>query len=113
MSSNSIGASFSPILLGGLSERLDAIITLLKLNNQIINSMAANLDLIKAQVAINTQVEASALALIQQLALRLADASANALDPVEVKAIADQLAVSAAALQAAIDANTTPTTPSV
>lgn len=63
----------------------------------------ANLDALTAQVKANTDVEASAVVLIQGIAAQLA---AAATDPVAVAALAAQLKGSADALSAAIVANT-------
>ena len=60
-----------------------------------------------SQVAQNTQVEASAVTLIQGLAAQI---TANATDPAAIQALAAQLNTSAAALASAITANT-PATP--
>ena len=65
--------------------------------------MATSLDALIVQIERTTAVEASAVALIQDLAARL---SAIATDPVAVQALADQLKTSADALAAAIAANT-------
>lgn len=65
--------------------------------------MATSLDKLIVQVAQTTAVEASAVALIQDLAERLASI---ATDPVAVQALADQLKASADALAAAVAANT-------
>lgn len=65
--------------------------------------MATSLERLITQVAETTAVEASAIALIRDLASRL---SAIATDPVAVQALAEQLKISADALAAAIAANT-------
>jgi hypothetical protein len=65
--------------------------------------MSAQLDALTAQVAENTAVEASAVALIQGIAAQLAAAQD---DPVAVAALVDQLNASADALAAAVAANT-------
>ncbi len=61
------------------------------------------LDELQAQVTQNTQVEQSAIVLIQGLAAQIA---ANATDPAKIQALADQLNTSATALAAAVTANT-------
>jgi hypothetical protein len=72
-------------------------------------SIMADLTALTAQVAANTQVEASAVTLIQGLAAQI---TALANDPVAIAALAAQLNSSAAALGAAITANTpAPTVP--
>lgn len=63
----------------------------------------ADLTSLTAQVQANTQVETSAVTLIQGLADQL---RALANDPVAIAALADQLKGSADALSAAIVANT-------
>ncbi len=71
--------------------------------------MAGELDVLTAQVKANTDLEASAVQLIQGLAAQIAGA-AN--DPVKIQELSDQLKASAIALAAAITANT-PATPPV
>lgn len=63
----------------------------------------ASLDTLEAQVAETTDIELSAILLIQGLADQLA---AAATDPVKVQALADSLQASAERLSAAIVANT-------
>lgn len=63
----------------------------------------SNLDSLTAAVKANTDVEQSAIALIADIAQRLADAKT---DPAAVQALADQLNANAAALSAAVVANT-------
>ncbi len=63
----------------------------------------ADLTILTAQVAANTEVEASAIVLIQGLADQLA---AAATDPVAITALADQLKLSAQTLAGVIVANT-------
>jgi len=67
--------------------------------------MAASLDALTAQVQSSTDVEQSALVLIQGIAAALA-AAQN--DPVAIAALADRLKSSADALAAAVVANTPP-----
>ncbi len=64
------------------------------------------LDALAQQVTANTSAEASAIAVLNDLAAKLA-AAKN--DPVKIQALSDQLKASADALGAAIVANT-PTT---
>lgn len=71
------------------------------LNKEII--IMANLDALTAQVKANTEIEASAIVLLQGLAAKLAEI---ATDPVAVAALAEELKVSADALAAAVVANT-------
>lgn len=66
--------------------------------------MSAQLDALQAQVEQNTDLEASAVTLIEGLAAQIADA-AN--DPVQIAALSAKLQTSATALAAAITANTT------
>jgi hypothetical protein len=65
--------------------------------------MAADLTALTAQVTANTQVEASAVLLIQGLAAQI---TALQNDPVALAALATQLNTSATALAAAVAANT-------
>lgn len=69
------------------------------------SKMSVSLDALTAQVAQNTQVEASAVTLIQGIAAQLAEAAA---DPAKVQALSDQLKASADSLAAAVTANTQP-----
>lgn len=80
--------------------KLDSLIAFVKKEH---TQMAADLAALQAQVAQNTQVEGSAVALIQGIAAQLA-ASKN--DPAAVQALVDQLGASATALAAAVAANT-------
>lgn len=65
--------------------------------------MSAELDALTAQVAQNTTVETSAVALIQGLAAQIAAAGT---DPAKLTALTTSLNTSATALAAAIAANT-------
>lgn len=79
---------------------------LLALRKDVVQQMAdfkQEMEALKAQVKANTDVEASALALIQGIAARLAAAAG---DPAEVKALADELKASADPLAAAVAENT-------
>lgn len=67
------------------------------------NFLATELDTLTAQVQANTDVEQSAIVLIQGLAAQIA---ANATDPAKLTALSAQLSASATALGAAITANT-------
>lgn len=64
--------------------------------------MATALEDLTAQVAVNAEVEAAALALIETIAAELAAAGS---DPVALAALKDTLATSASALKAVVDAN--------
>ena len=65
----------------------------------------ADLTTLEAQVTANSDVEASAVLLIQGIAKQLADAIA-ANDPAKIQALQDKLKTSADALAAAVVANT-------
>ena len=65
--------------------------------------IAMTLNELKVQVEKNTAIEASAVALIQGMAAKIAEA-AN--DPAAIQALADELSASAAPLAEAITANT-------
>ena len=65
--------------------------------------MAADLSVLTAQVTANTDVEASAVQLLVNIAAQLVAAKT---DPVKVQALADQLKTSSDALAAAVVANT-------
>lgn len=86
-----------------ISERLDAIEKTLTSIVRRTKAMSVSLDALKVQVQANTDLEASAITLIQGLADQIA---AVATDPAAVAALADQLRVSAASLSDAIVANT-------
>lgn len=84
--------------LAGVQTSINIIVT------QERNTMAA-LDDLQAQVQANTNLEQSAVTLIQGLAKQITDAVANN-DSSALQALASQLNSSAAALGAAITANT-------
>lgn len=65
----------------------------------------AGLDDLTLQVQKNSDVEASAVVLIQGIAQKLAEAIASG-DPAKISALQTQLATSADALAAAVAANT-------
>jgi ABC-type transporter Mla MlaB component len=74
--------------------------------NQLLNQenkIMASLDALQAEVARNTTVESSALALIQGLAAQI---TAAGTDPVKLKAITDQLTNNDDALASAVAQNT-------
>jgi hypothetical protein len=83
--------------------RLDQIITMLQAISKQETKMSQQLDALTAQVTENTNVEASAVTLLQNIAAQLEAAKT---DPVKLQALKDQLQNSAAALAAAITANT-------
>lgn len=94
--------------IGRIEKKLDTVITLLgRLLNQEM-TMSKELDDLAAQVAANTQVEQSAVTLIQGIAAQLAAAGT---DPAKLSALHDQLKSSADALAAAVLQNT-PSAPS-
>jgi hypothetical protein len=76
-----------------------------KLNNieRKLSNMAGELDALTAEVANNTTVEKSALALIQGFAAQLAAAGT---DPVKLQALADTLKANDTELAAAVAQNT-------
>lgn len=80
----------------------------MRVNLQGEEIIMAELDDLKAQVARNTDVEDSALTLIQGIAAKLAAAIAAG-DPAALKELETQLKTHADALAAAVAANTTPT----
>jgi hypothetical protein len=94
---------FRDWLLGPVLERQSQMLDKL---DQLINQggiMAADLTVLTNQVKANTDLEASAIQLINGIAAQLAAAKT---DPAKVQALSDQLSASAANLAAAITANT-------
>jgi hypothetical protein len=91
--------------LSRIERKLDEILFILKFIARKEIIMSVELDVLTAQVKANTDLEASAVTLIQGLAAQIAGA-AN--DPVKIQALSDQLKISATALAAAITANTSP-----
>jgi len=90
--------------------RIDAVLGLLERQNSVLNIilrkeelMATKLQDLQAAVAASTAVETSAIALLQGLAAQIAELKN---DPAAIQAMTDQLQASAAALAAAITANT-------
>ena len=67
------------------------------------NLIMADLSVLEAQVKANSDVEASAILLIQGIAAKLAEA---ATDPAKIQALSDELKASADSLAAAVAANT-------
>lgn len=86
-------------------EKLDLILRLLGRVIRKENEMAGELDALTAQVARNTEVEASALVLIRGIAAQLAAAIASG-DPIRLTSLSATLSASADALAAAILENT-------
>lgn len=83
--------------------KLDAILAAQTLTRGETKAMAKELDALTAEVARNTTVEGSALALIQGFAAQLAAAGT---DPAKLSALRTQLAQNDDALAAAVVANT-------
>jgi hypothetical protein len=84
-------------------KKLDLIIFLLKTLLRKEHVMSQELDALSAQVQANTDLEASAITLIQGIAAQLEAAKE---DPAKVQALAESLKASASNLSAAIVANT-------
>jgi len=87
------------------NRKFDQILALLREIKSKENQIMADLTTLQAQVTANSDVEASAVLLIQGIAKQLADAIA-ANDPAKIQALQDQLKNSADALAAAVVANT-------
>jgi uncharacterized phage infection (PIP) family protein YhgE len=97
-------------LLTDINMRLQDVQSRLSVvQTQETKAMAA-LDDLTAQVAANTSLEQSAITLIQGLAKQIADAVSNN-DSSALQALSSQLNSSAAALAAAVTANTPPVPP--
>lgn len=92
----------------GVTAKLDQILAALAVMQQEERTMSAELDALTAQVSATTDLEKSAITLIEGLAAQFA---AVAQDPAKVTALAAQLKTSADALSAAITANTPPAPP--
>lgn len=88
---------------GEILQKLDRIMKMLERIQKKEETMSAQLDALTVQVQENTDVEASAVVLLQGLAAQIADLKA---DPVALQALADSLNVSADNLAAAVVANT-------
>ena len=85
------------------NKKLDRILEILGAVQEKEEIMSKELDALTAQVKANTDVEASAVILIQGLAAQIAEAKD---DPVKIQALADSLKGSADTLAAAVSANT-------
>ena len=85
------------------NKKLDRILDILGAVQEKEEIMSKELDALTAQVKANTDVEASAVILIQGLAAQIAEAKD---DPVKIQALADSLKGSADTLAAAVSANT-------
>lgn len=92
-----------------LDEKLDQVIWLQTVALRLEIKMANELDALTAQVAANTTVSASALALINGIAARI---TAAGVDPAKLAALTASLKTDDDALAAAVVANT-PATPTV
>jgi hypothetical protein len=88
------------------SKKLDAILAGITTLLTWRTTMSAAMDALIVQVTKNSEVEASAILLIQGIAQQLKDAIANGADPVQLSALAKQLDNSAQALAAAVAENT-------
>jgi hypothetical protein len=91
------------VYLHGSEEKLDKILHIVQDLQKGELTIMADLTTLTAQVKANTDVEASAVTLIQGIAAQLAAAKT---DPVAIQALSDQLKTSADALAAAVTANT-------
>jgi hypothetical protein len=91
-----------------LRSKIDTILTKLDMLTALEMEIMTDLTALTAQVKANTDVENSAVILIQGIAAQLASVAA---DPAAVAALAAQLKTSADALAAAVAANT-PVAPS-
>ena len=85
---------------GGALARIESLLQSL---TQGVATMAVDLSALEAQVQANTDAESSAVLLLTQLSDLIRQ---NAADPAKVAELADKLKASAAALSAAIVANT-------
>lgn len=84
-----------------LHQILHRVNEILKKGGEII----MDLKVLEDQVRVNTEVNASAVILIQGIAAKLQETAG---DPVKVQALADELRASAETLGAAVQANTLP-----
>ena len=89
-----------------IDAKLDRILLLLHTLIRKEELVMADLSSLQAQVQANTEVEASAVVLIQGIAAQLAAAKT---DPAAIQALSDQLKASADGLAAAVTANTSST----
>lgn len=90
---------------GGVERKLDFLTNLVKKLLEEGKKMAADLEALKAEVARNTEVDESAIVLIQGIAAQLEELKG---DPAAIQALADRLKASSDALAAAVVANTAP-----
>lgn len=91
-----------------VEHKLDTVLAVLTRIEQEQFTMSKELDDLTVQVQANTDLEQSAITLIEGLAAQIA---ASATDPIKVAALSAQLKASSVALAAAITANTTPPVP--
>jgi hypothetical protein len=89
-----------------MRKKLDAIVAGINTLLQWRTTMSAAMDALIVQVTKNSEVEASAILLIQGIAQQLKDAIANGADPIKLAELTTQLDNSAQALAAAVAANT-------
>lgn len=97
-----------PVFLRHIHRKLDRILYMLERSEQDFAIMSVSFDALTAQVAENTDVEQSAIVLLQAISEQLRNAAG---DPAEVNALAARLKSSADSLAAAIVANTPPAVP--
>ena len=83
--------------------RLDSVVSLLNGLTVKVNTMSAELDALSAAVAAEDTVIDSAITLLQGLSAQI---TALKTDPVALQALADDVTAKAAALAAAVTANT-------
>jgi hypothetical protein len=88
-----------------IQRKLDRILVTLGTVAQGVATMPADFAALEAQVKKNTDVEASAVMLLNQLHQMLLAAQASG-DPAQMQAVIDQLGASTDALAAAVEANT-------
>jgi len=86
-----------------LELKIDKVLQIQEQILEIVRKEMASLDALSTQVQANTDVEASAVTLIQGIAAQLAAAGT---DPAKLQALQDQLKNSADSLAAAVVANT-------
>jgi hypothetical protein len=97
--------SFDPFGLGDVGRKLQVVISALNRIEGKVNTMAGELDALKASVSRNNDVVQSAITLIQGIKAAL-DAAIAAGDPAALKALSDSLGSQDDALADAVTANT-------
>lgn len=90
----------------GVGEKLGQIISAIQTTNTEVHAMAGELDALQAEVARNTDVDASAIALLTGLSAKIQALIDAGADPVKLQAFADSLKASSDSLAAAVTANT-------